>query len=122
MLKTLNASNLSCRLNLSCIGNPLNIERSILTTVGPRNALRPRFPNAPDGMPKAHGLNQLNEVCTASAARPPCEMVFWQLGSGFADTGPGLNGSAIKLGLRYVPGAFGAPPLMFARSPVTCRL
>src|SRR5215467_472126 len=100
MLNTLKASNRSCRLIPSCTGKLLNNEKSVLKTAGPRNAFRPRVPNDPDGIPNAHGLNQLAAVCTASAARPPCEIVFWHNGSGLAATGPGTNGSAITFGRR----------------------
>src|SRR5262249_41446250 len=100
MLNTLNASKRICGFHPSRIGMLLNIERSILTTCDPLNALRPRFPNAPEGMPKAQTLNQLVVVLTASAASPPCETVFWHLGSGFAATGPATKGSAMRLGRR----------------------
>src|SRR5262245_1892390 len=102
MLNTLNASKRSCRFHPSYTGMLLNSEKSMLTTCDPLNELRPRFPNAPVllGMPNAQGLNQLPAVFVTSAARPPCEMVRWQFGSGFAATGPATNGSAIRLGLR----------------------
>src|SRR5215467_550548 len=100
MLNTLNDSKRNCRFQPSLTGMLLNMERSMLTTCGPLNALRPRFPNAPEGMPKAQTLNQLAVVLTASAASPPCEIVFWHLGSGFAATGPATKGSAIRLGRR----------------------
>src|SRR5262245_21399201 len=122
MLKTLKVSILNCNSQSSRIGKLLNNERSVLKTDLPRNTLRPRLPNEPDGIPNAHGLNQLAIVRTVSAALPPCEIVFWQAGSGFAATGRALNGSAIRFGRRYVPGAVGALPRRLARSPVTCRL
>src|SRR5215468_7999486 len=107
---------------LSRIGMFLNMEKSMFTTCGPLKALRPKLPNAPDGTPNAQGLNQLAMLCVASAALPPCEMVFWQAGSGFAATGPAANGSARRFGRAYVPGAPGALPRRFATSPLTCRL
>src|SRR6266403_3379367 len=122
MLNTLKASKRSCRLMRSPIGTLLNMEKSMLTTCGPRKTLRPRFPNAPEGTPNAQGLNQLADVYTASAALPPCEMVNWHFGSGFAATGPATNGSANRFGRAYVPGPPGALPLRLATSPLTCRL
>src|SRR5215831_8212465 len=100
MLNTLKASNRNCRFIPSRTGKLLNKEKSVLKTAGPRKALRPRFPNPPDGIPNAQGLNHVSEVWVLSAARPPCEMVFWQSGSGLAATGPAANGSAITLGRR----------------------
>src|ERR1051325_3915674 len=123
MLKTLKVSILNCNSQSSRIGKLLDKERSVLKTDLPRNTLRPRLPNEPEGIPKAHGLNQLAIVCPASAAFPPCEIVFGQAGSGFAATGPAVNGSAIRFGRRYPEGALpGALPRRLARSPVTCRL
>ena len=37
----------------SPIGTFLNMEKSMLTTCGPRKTLRPRLPNAPEGTPVA---------------------------------------------------------------------
>src|SRR4029079_3101316 len=76
MLNKLKVSILNCNSQFSRIGKLLNNERSVLKTDLPRNTLRPRLPNEPEGIPKAHGLNQLAIVCTASAALPPCEIVF----------------------------------------------
>src|SRR5213080_4124568 len=98
VLNTLKPSKRSCRLIRSQIGTFLNMEKSMLTTCGPRKTLRPRLPNAPEGTPNAQGLNQVAAVYTASAALPPCEMVNWHFGSEFAATGPATNGSAIKFG------------------------
>src|SRR5207248_9345579 len=95
----------------------LNMEKSMFTTCGPLKAFRPRFPNAPEGTPNAHGLNQLAIVCVASAALPPCEIVFWQAGSGFAATRPAANGSARWFGRAEVPGAAGGLAWRLATSP-----
>src|SRR6185295_16647798 len=100
MLSTLNASKRSCRFHPSFgSGKLLNSEVSTLKTGGPLNGLRPSFPNPNGtgvvtpltvkdwpGIVKAHGLNQVASVWILSAARPPCEMVFWQAGSGLAAT------------------------------------
>src|SRR5215470_14259660 len=94
----LKASKRSCRLLLSPIGMLFARERSRLATCELLRLLRPTFPNEPTGDVKAHGLNQLAAVYTASAALPPWEIVEWQAGSGFAATGPGVNGSAIWFG------------------------
>ena len=56
-------------------GKLLNIEMSKLSTAGPRNPLRPRFPNVLEGIAKAQGLNHADVVPTASGARPPCATV-----------------------------------------------
>src|SRR5262250_3252979 len=99
MLKMLNASKRSCTYHPSFgRGTLLNKEKSMLYTAGPRNGFLPRFPNEPDGAANAQGLNHVCTVWTASAASPPCEMVFAHLGFGFDGTGPAWKGSAIILG------------------------
>src|SRR5438132_1575990 len=120
MLKMLNASKRNCRLTRSPVWMLLNMEKSMLVTCGPTKGFRPKFPKAPDGTANAQGLNQVRVVWTASAAFPPAEIVVWQPGSGFAATGPATNGSAIRFGRAYVPGAAGAVPRRLATSPDTC--
>jgi hypothetical protein len=122
ILNTLNASARSCKLIPSRIGKLLNNDKSVLKTDFPRKTLRPKFPNAPCGIPNAQGLNQLTIVCVSSAAFPPCEIVLWHKGSGFAATGPGINGSCKRLGRKYVLGVCVLLPFRFAKSPVTVRL
>src|SRR5258708_38977779 len=81
MLKILNDSKRNWRFHPSLDrGTLLNIEKSILNTAGPLNGFFPRLPNVPDGATKAHGLNQVWTVRVASAASPPCEIVFWHFG------------------------------------------
>src|SRR5215471_6625621 len=122
MLNTLKASKRSWRAIPSLgRGMLLNMEKSMLTTADPRYGVRPRFPNEPEGTVKAQGLNHVAGVRVASAALPPCEIVFWHRTSGLAGTGPGWNGSAMMFGRPY-PVAFCAltPPLpeILAMSPV----
>src|SRR5262245_54921458 len=100
MLNTLKNSTRNSKSILSRIGKLLNSDMSVLKTAFPRNTLRPTLPKEPEGIPNAHGLNQLTIVCTWSAAFPPCEIVRWHSGSGLVGTGPAVNGSAIRFGRR----------------------
>src|SRR2546430_5113197 len=104
MLNTLKPSRRSCRLMRSPIGTFLNMEKSMLTTCGPRKTLRPRLPNAPEGTPNAQGLNQVAVGYTTFAAPPPCEMVNLHFGAGVAATGAAPKGSAIQFRRAHVLG------------------
>src|SRR5690349_3197315 len=98
-LNVLKDSNRSWRFHPSFgSGIVLNSDVSILNTPGPLKALRPRFPNEPEGTTNAHGLKKVAELPIASGALPPCDTAAPQPGSGFAATGPGLNGSPTRLG------------------------
>src|SRR5712692_4627065 len=99
MLNTLNASKRSCSFHPSLgKGMLLNKDKSILNTADPRSTLRPKFPKDAEGIAKAQGLNQVEVVRVASAARPPCEIVCPHRASGLEGTGPAWKGSAMMLG------------------------
>src|ERR1035438_8220596 len=84
----------------------LYTEKSTFATAGPVMILRPALPNCPaGGCTKAQVLNQLPGSSTESGASPPFEMVAWQAGLGFAITGPGRYGLAIKSGRYELPNA-----------------
>src|SRR5215472_7637124 len=122
MLNTLKPSARSC----SCLDSPngmfLKSETSMLTACELLSPFRPKFPNPPTGESNAQVLNHDAAVKTASAALPPWEIVFWQAGSGFAPTGPAVNGSAIRFGLPYPVSAPKLTPDMLAGSPLTFKL